>query len=409
MTSGHVQELLSPYIDDRVSPEDRERIARHLDVCEACRGDLTALQGVVGLVRSVPPVTAPEGLRTAIRSRVEQVSRSSGPRRARPAWIGRLPRLAGTWRPIAAAVAVVVIGTFVANFAGPQGARIQDAQEARRGGQQLKSGAPFNGPSGPRSEVATTDALRAPGTATRGAASPAPSTPGVAPSSDVLFRSVIRTARMAVEVERYDAGARRLLDIAEGAGGFIADSSYSEEDGRPQGAFTLRVPAVRFSAVVKDVEAMGLVRQRQISAQDVTEEFVDLQARQRNLERHEQQLLAFMDRATKVADLLAIEQELARVRGQIEQITGRLRYLSHNVEMASITVTLAAQAKQHASFWDFGATMGKVQTAFIAAVQQILVVAERVLVLGAMLLPVAALAAVAWAVIRRTRRAGAGA
>ena len=100
MTSGHVQELLSPYIDGRVSPEDGERIARHLDACEACRADLTALQGVVGLVRSVPPVTAPEGLRTAIRARVEQVGRSSGRRRARPAWMSRLPRLAGTWRQV---------------------------------------------------------------------------------------------------------------------------------------------------------------------------------------------------------------------------------------------------------------------------------------------------------------------
>jgi hypothetical protein len=220
-------------------------------------------------------------------------------------------------------------------------------------------------------------------------------------------RSVIRTARLALEVDHYDAGVRRLLDIAEGAGGFIADSSYGEVDGRPQGEFTLRVPAGQFAAAVKQAEAIGTVRQRQIGAQDVTEEFVDLEARRRNLERHEHQLLSFMDRATKVADLLAIEQELSRVRGQIEQIAGRLRYLSHNVEMASIAVTVSERAKTQ-GFWDLRDTLGKTQHAFLAAVKQLLTVAERVLVLGASLAPVAALAVVAWAVFRRTRRAGAG-
>ncbi len=392
MTSDHVQDLLSPYIDDRVEPEDRERIARHLAGCDACQADLTALQEVVGLLRSVPPVTAPEGLRAAIRSRVEQDRRfPSGP------WITRfrgvrLAALAGRWRPIAAAVAVVVMGVFVWNLAGPQGTRFEEAQH--RDLARFKTGAPPGAPSRPGSEVANTEPSQ----------KRAFQTPGTAGSPPGGFsRSVIRTARLAVEVDRYDAGVRRLLDIAEGAGGFVADSSYSEADGRPQGEFTLRVPAGRFAAAVKDVEALGTVRQRQISAQDVTEEFVDLEARRRNLERHEQQLLSFMDRATKVADLMAIEQELARVRGQIEQIAGRLRYLSHNVEMASITVMVAERAKTH-GFWDIEGTLGKIQRAFIAAAQQLLTVAERVLVLGATLLPLALVAVVAWVVFRRTRR-----
>lgn len=391
MTSGHVRELLSPYIDDRVAPEDRERIASHLAGCEACRADLSALQQVVGLLHSIPPVPAPVGLRAAIRSRVEQDRRLPSGR-----WIPRFRGLklappAGRWRPIAAAFAVVLIGMFAWNLAGPQGTRVE---EVRREPPRSSSGAPPSAPSRGR-DVTTTEPSQK-------AAIQAPGTPGA------FSRSVIRTARLAVEVDRYDAGVRRLLDIAEGAGGFIADSSYGEVDGRPQGEFTLRVPAGRFAAALKDAEAIGTVRQRQISAQDVTEEFVDLEARRRNLERHEHQLLSFMDRATKVADLLAIEQELSRVRGQIEQIAGRLRYLSHNVEMASITVSLSERARTQGS-WDFGGTLGKIQRAFIAAVEQLLTAAERVLVLGASLAPVAALAVVAWVVFRRRRRAGAGA
>jgi hypothetical protein len=391
MTSDHVSESLSPYVDGRVSAEERERIGRHLETCAACRGDLAALQGVVGLLRSVPPVTAPEALRAAIRSRVEHAGVPS-------ACGGLGPRLAATWRPMAAAVAVVVIGVFAANLLGPQLPRLGERRE--------------NGPSTSTVSLleAAKDAKGKPGAANRVAVSQATSPTTPAPSSDAAFRSVIRTARLAVEVDRYDAGARHLLDIAEGAGGFIADSSYGEDEGRPRGEFILRVPAGRFGAAIKDVEAMGTVRQRQISAQDVTEEYVDLQARQRNLERHEQQLLTFMDRATKVQDLLAVEQELSRVRGQIEQITGRLRYLAHNVEMASITVVLSEHLKKgHAGLWDFGGTLAQMQGAFLATVEQIFAATERVLVLASTLLPVGALAGVAWAVFRRTRQSRAGA
>jgi Domain of unknown function (DUF4349)/Putative zinc-finger len=402
MTSGHVRDLLSPYIDDRVEPEDRERIASHLAGCEACRADLATLQEVVGLLHSVPPVPAPEGLRAAIRSRVAQDRRVPAGRwiaRVRGAMVGPLAR---SWRPLAAAVAVAILGMFVWNFAGPRGTLFEEyrdkAVRVKSRGSVPQSTAPSGSPSQRGNEVTTELNSKGP--------FQAPGVSGAPPGG--FSRSVIRTARLGVEVDRYDAGVRRLLDIAEGAGGFIADSSYGEVDGRPQGELTLRVPAGRFAAAVKDVEALGTVRQRQISAQDVTEEFVDLEARRRNLERHEHQLLSFMDRAAKVTDLMAIEQELARVRGQIEQIAGRLRYLSHNVEMASITVTLSERARTH-GLWDAGGTLGKMQRAFTAAVQQLLAVAERVLVLGASLLPIAALALAAWMVFRRTRRASAGA
>ena len=398
MTSGHVSELLSSYIDGRVSVEERERIGRHLETCAACRGDLAALQGVVGLLHSVPPVTAPEELRAVIRARVEHAGIPPAHGRLGHLPNLRWPRLAATWRPIAAAVAVVVIGVFAVNLLGPQLPRLGERRET---GQSTSTVSLLE---------ASKDAAGRPSAANRSAVSQPNSPPAAVTSPDAFMRSVIRTARLTVEVDRYDAGARRLLDIAEGAGGFIADSSYGEDDGRPRGEFTLRVPAGRFAAAIKDVEAMGTVRQRQISAQDVTEEYVDLQARQRNLERHEQQLLTFMDRATKVPDLLAVEQELSRVRGQIEQITGRLRYLAHNVEMASITVVLSEHPKKgHAGLWDFDGTLAKMQGAFLATVQQIFAAAERVLVLASTLLPVGALAGVVWAVFRRTRQSKAGA
>ncbi|MCJ7822272.1 MAG: DUF4349 domain-containing protein, partial [Armatimonadetes bacterium] len=70
------------------------------------------------------------------------------------------------------------------------------------------------------------------------------------------------------------------------------------------------------------------------------EEYVDLSSRKRNLDREEQQLLELLKRAGKVPDLLQVEQTLARVRGEIEQIAGRMRYLENRVALSAVTVHL---------------------------------------------------------------------
>src|SRR5262249_43757527 len=215
MTPGHVRELLSSYIDDRVEPVERERIASHLAGCEACRADLSALQRVVDLLHSIPPVPAPVGLRASIRSRVEQNHRFPIGRGIPGVRGARLNPLAGGWRPIAAAFAVVVLGLFVWNFAGPQRTRFEEVgRELPRSKAGAAPGAPSRGSTVATTELSQDRTLQVPG---------APVTPPGA-----FSRSVIRTARLALEVDRYDGAVRRLLDIAEGAGGFIADSSYGE-------------------------------------------------------------------------------------------------------------------------------------------------------------------------------------
>jgi hypothetical protein len=231
-----------------------------------------------------------------------------------------------------------------------------------------------------------------------------------APGDVVALRRVIRTGHVAIEVDRFDDAARRLLAIAEGAGGFIADSSYVDEGGTPRGTFVIRVPATRFAEVMRQVEALGTVQRRQVSGQDVTEEFVDLEARLRNLERQEARLLSFMDRATKIPDLMAIENEVARVRGEIERLTGRLRFLANKVELATVQAEVHQRPRQQpGGFWDFDRTIARIQTAFVSTARQILMVAEGLVAFAASLLPLALLVALGWFIVRRslgrTRRA----
>jgi hypothetical protein len=376
MPSMHVTGALSAYVDGALNEGERAHVERHLETCEDCRHHLSALRDLVTTVRSVEPVAAPEGFRAQVRARVEQIG-------ARPAATTRWwPSLPMPWRVLSAAAAVLVIGIFAVNLLRTEG------PVAMR---------EFRGPGD--SPAVTGDRMR----------SAAPSAPEGAqramPGQNTLaLRRVIRTAQVEVEVDKVEDAAERLLRIAEEAGGFFADSSYAETNGVPHASFVLRVPVPRFAGVVASLDGVGRVARRSIHGQDVTEEFVDLEARVRNLERHEQRLLAFMDRTTKVSELLAIEQELTRVRGEVESLTGRARYLSDQSDLATLSVAVRQKTKKTSgALWDFGATLQRMQAAFVATVRQLLTAVENVGIAISALLPVLTLGALAWMAVRRWR------
>jgi hypothetical protein len=390
MRATHIApEMLSAYLDEELARDERARVASHLETCELCRSRLRELGATVGMVHDLDPLLAPEGLRDAVRARLSAAgaSRSSSIPSVR-SWI---PTWRPGWRLTGAALAVMLIGLFAMNLlrsAGPPGLDWRGNEP--------------EGVGGLRAPVITSPRLAAPGpgAAPKVADQIAPSPSG----GPLVLRRVIRTGYLFIEVDDFDAAVRRLIVIAEGAGGFVASSSSSQGQGTPQGTFVLRVPAPRFAPTLTALEDLGRVRERRVGGQDVSEEFVDLQARVRNLERHEQRLLTFMDRATKVSDLLAIEQELARVRGEIEALTGRLRVLGNQVELATIEAAMRQKPdKVSHGFWDVGATVDRVLAAFLNTVRQILVAVEGAAVVLSALLPVLLLGGLAWVLLRRLR------
>ncbi len=384
MMTGHVTELLSAHLDGQVSRGERASIAAHLETCEACRAHLESLRTTVMVLHQAEPVRAPEGFRAQVRARMEAEAR-------RPVRRWRFPQVTWSWKTAGAVVTVALIGLFTVNV-------LREQFPASLG----ERGAPKAVRTPPAASVDRA-APPTPGMIAPQAGAPVQSPP-MAPGPVLpALRRVIRTALVSLEVEDLDAAASRLTRIAESAGGFVAGSSYVQS-GTPEGSFVLRVPSPRFADVLAQVETLGHVLQRRLSGQDVTEEYVDLQARIRNLERYEQRLLAFVDRATKVSDLLVIEQELARVRGEIEMLTGRMRYLDRQVDLATIEVS-AREAKSSSSFWNVDDTLAKIRNAFLATIRQILRAGEALIVTLSALVPVLVLAAVVWLVIRRVRTA----
>lgn len=172
---------------------------------------------------------------------------------------------------------------------------------------------------------------------------PAQQAPGfaaVARSAAAKNLMVIYTGAMRLRVDDVKKSHDAVARIARGAGGYVAESSFSSEQGPASATITIRVPSLGLAVVVDRIASLGKLLDQQLASDEVTQEYVDLTSRKRNLEREEERLLALLDRAGKIRDLLEVEQTIARVRGEIETIAGRMRYLEDRVAYSTLTVTL---------------------------------------------------------------------
>lgn len=160
-------------------------------------------------------------------------------------------------------------------------------------------------------------------------------------------RKIVRDAQMIIELSSPADGQRKLNSIAEAHGGFVVISESQQHD-KGDGAehdevinIEMRVPAAQFDAVVAEIRAVGSrVRQEKITGKDVTEEYIDLEARLRTQRALEAQFLEIMKHAEKVSDALEVNRQLADVRNEIERVEGRRRFLENQVSLSTIKVTL---------------------------------------------------------------------
>ncbi|HEV7892395.1 MAG TPA: DUF4349 domain-containing protein [Pyrinomonadaceae bacterium] len=165
-------------------------------------------------------------------------------------------------------------------------------------------------------------------------------------------RKIIRDATLTLEVEEPVKAAERITSIAESRGGYVVSSesrhvSSGGRKGKAYEVFTVqfRVPAAQFEAALKDVRATaGEVTAEKVSGKDVTEEYIDLEARLRTQRALEAQLLDIMKTANAVSDALSVQRELATVRGDIERVEGRRRFLESQSSLSTINVTLQPPA-----------------------------------------------------------------
>jgi hypothetical protein len=184
-------------------------------------------------------------------------------------------------------------------------------------------------------------------------------------------RVVLKNATLSLVVKDVQAMVTTVSKMAEEGGGWIVDSNLNRitttSGDYDRATITIRVPAERFTDTLARIKTDALtVETEEITGQDVTADYVDLSSRVANLEASEAQYRKFMDNAQKTDDVINLQRELERVRGEIEVIRGRLRYYDESAAFSSVSLTLrteTAQRTEPSAVWEPGKT---VQDAFAA-------------------------------------------
>jgi hypothetical protein len=156
-----------------------------------------------------------------------------------------------------------------------------------------------------------------------------------------LPTAVIKTAETTVRVAHghLDRAVTQAGTIAGRAGGYVTQSSVS--GGRaPDALVIVRVPAARFEKTLAALEKLGRERSQTITGQDVTQEYVNLNARLVNLREQETVMRRLMGRAQTIAQSIEVQNQLSRVELQIEELTGQLLYLRNRTALSTITLRL---------------------------------------------------------------------
>ncbi len=161
-------------------------------------------------------------------------------------------------------------------------------------------------------------------------------------------RVIIYTGDISLVVKRTEDAVIAVTRLADEHGGYVSGSNVYQSGEVLRGTMSLRIPADRYPQVMDQLRNLALrVERESSSTQDVTEEFTDLQARKTNLEHTEaalQELLNERKRVGSTSDILEVHRELTNIRGQIEQIEGRMRYLANQSALSTIQIELLPDA-----------------------------------------------------------------
>jgi hypothetical protein len=168
--------------------------------------------------------------------------------------------------------------------------------------------------------------------------------PNVVPA--VQGPQVIRTAQLTVSVAsgQFDSKLMNLRTMIEQEGGFIAgtdaQSNPTTDESIRTGVISFMVPAAKFDETIDLLSTMGKVKNEHISGNDVSAQYVDLQARLANQEAQRNAMLALLRRAQTISDIITVQNQIGQITGQIEQLKGQISYIDHNTAYSTVTVNL---------------------------------------------------------------------
>lgn len=336
-------EDLMSYLDGELSPDQAATTLAHLERCAECQTIVSDLRGVSRkLLAWEVEASSPRIAQSITNALATRESKSgSDVKTAQRSWQDRfdLRRWSpGTWAVATISVAVIailVVGSIPTRRMNEPLALSPSPQHSMLKAVQTQEGREFD-------KLETYSKLQASPlsakTKTTTLAEPAEITGGTA----ITGPMIVRTAALTITTKDFDKARTRLDEILKLHHGYVGELNVTTPAGA-ESTFTatLRVPADQLEATLADLKALGHVESETQSGQEITAQYVDLEARLSNARHTEERLTDLLRQRTgKLSDVLAVETEIARVRGEIEQMEAEKKNLANQVTFATITATV---------------------------------------------------------------------
>jgi hypothetical protein len=170
---------------------------------------------------------------------------------------------------------------------------------------------------------------------------PVPAATASGTGSPTVDTKIIRTADVSLEVKDVTSTVDSLKALAVTQGGYLSSTNVQKNyNNQLTGTVIIRIPQAGFDTAIQGVRALGTVKSISTSGQDVTEEYVDLQAQKTSYTNQLAQYNAIMKQSTKVEDIIKVQEQIDRVQTQLDRLNGRLNYLNSRIDVSTITVYL---------------------------------------------------------------------
>jgi hypothetical protein len=150
-------------------------------------------------------------------------------------------------------------------------------------------------------------------------------------------RMLIWRASLSLRVWNVSEAVGQAVALAERHGGFVEENS---DGGESSARLLLRIPTQSFKGALVGIEGLGEVIHRSVQGEDVTEQYIDVEARLKNKSALRDRLMQLLDKAVNVKDVLAIETELNRVQEDIDSMEGRIKWLRGQIDCSTITLDI---------------------------------------------------------------------
>lgn len=216
--------------------------------------------------------------------------------------------------------------------------------------------------------------------------------------AQVDLRKVVFTSDLTVRVADAASATQQATRVARDAGGLVFAQS-SDLEGRKETRLTLKVPPDRFESVLTGLSELGRALKREIKAQDVTEQYVDVDGRLRTAQASVDRLRGLLGDARSTSDIVAVEAELAKREGEIESLQGRLRVLSSQVDFATVNLRLTERGDIEVT-GEVPAFLKALRAGWVAVLNVVLVVVA----VAGFSVPFVPFAVLGWWAVRRYRR-----